>query len=327
VSVSFRNRIILSSGLAAPEEVTERALSPDSRVVLYGPGPDEPIHNAIELRLYGWNYPTPNEALVAGRLWRDHVLIAFAHFGIGVEIGSDDETAVIPEWGFGPPYFFVPPDLKMRDVPKLLIFPTDQEPQWSGLAGHPRSLLLLSAFMTGPIAWVTEHPCSLDRQQQLAYSLFHAALVQSKPEASNPEAAYILLVTAIEALLPPAQQLPGDIVTVIDTLKAKLDESDDVSEDIRNRVARLLDDDKYESISRRGRQLVRIHLGSERFGNNEKPQDYFMRSYGLRSELVHGNLDRPTFDELMAELPELRRFVLALLDQMVFGERMPMTWP
>src|ERR1700693_6503467 len=79
---SFRNRIILSSGLAAPEEITERALSPDGRVVLYGPGPEEPIHNASELRLYGWNYPTPNDALVAGRRWRGHVFIAFAHIGI-----------------------------------------------------------------------------------------------------------------------------------------------------------------------------------------------------------------------------------------------------
>jgi hypothetical protein len=195
----------------------------------------------------------------------------------------------------------------MRDIPKLLIFPTDQEPQWSGLAGHAQALLLLSAFMTGPIAWVTEHPYSLDRQQQLAYSLFHAALVQSKPEAINPEAAYILLITAIEALLPAAQQLSRDIVTVIDTLKAKLNESDDVNEAIRTRVAQLLDEDKYESISRRGKQLVRNNLGTERFGNNEKPHDYFRRSYDVRSGLVHGSLDRPTFDELTAELPELRK--------------------
>ena len=103
MTVSFRNRIILSSGLAAPEEVTERALRPDGRVVLYRPGPDKPIHNASELRVYGWNYPTPNDALVAGRLWRGHVSIAFAHLDIGVELGPEDERAVIPEYGCGPP--------------------------------------------------------------------------------------------------------------------------------------------------------------------------------------------------------------------------------
>jgi hypothetical protein len=124
----------------------------------------------------------------------------------------------------------------------------------------------------------------------------------------------------------PGGQLPGSIVGVIDTLKARLEELDDPLDDsIRDRVAKLLEDSKFEGIARRGRRLVSI-LGTERF-RDEKPRDYFMRMHDWRSALVHGNLDRPTYVELDAELRELRRFVLALFDQMVFGERMPTTWP
>ena len=226
-----------------------------------------------------------------------------------MELGPEDERAVIPEYGFGPPYFFRPPDQRMRDVPKLLIFQTDQEPQWSGLAADVQRLLLLDGFVTGPIAWVAEHPYSLDRQQQLAYSLFHASYFEN-----NEETRHILLVTAIEAMLPPKGQLPSSIVGVIDTLKARLEELDDpLNDNTRDRVAKLLEDSKFEGIARRGRRLVGI-LGTERF-SDDKPKDYFMRMYDWRSALVHGNLDRPTYVELDAELRELRRFVLALLDQ------------
>jgi hypothetical protein len=160
----------------------------------------------------------------------------------------------------------------------------------------------------------------LDRQQQLAYSLFHASYFED-----NEETRHILLVTAIEAMLPPKRKLPDNIVGVLDKLMARLDEIDPRVDNIRERLARILEESKFEGIARRGRSLVGV-LGTERF-SGEKPKDYFQRMYDWRGFLVHGNLDRPTYVELETELRELRRFVLALLDQMVFGERMPTTWP
>jgi hypothetical protein len=327
VTFSFRNRIILGSGFAALT-VTERALTLDGDVALYGPAPDETIHNASELRLYGRNFPTPNEALVAGRVWRDHISIALAHFGVGVELGPEDERAVIPEYGYGPPYFFPAPDQRMRDVPKLLVFETENEPPpWGGLEASVQGLVSFETFVTGPLAWVTTRaPYVLSRQQQLAYNLFHAALIKSKPEAMNPEVAYILLVTAIEALLPPREEVaPAEVVALIDAVKLKLEDMTPWDAGLLRDVAEMLEDDKFDPIGRRGRKFVKV-LGNERF-DSRKPASYFMRIYDVRSMLVHGNVNRPYFDELAADLPELSRFVLALLDQTIFGERMPTTWP
>jgi hypothetical protein len=118
-------------------------------------------------------------------------------------------------------------------------------------------------------------------------------------------------VTAIEALLPSREDEPRDIAEVIDALKAKLAAMPDIGEELRQDVVDALEDDKFDPIGRRGRQLVSC-LGTERFAD-KKPRDYFTRRYNIRSDLVHGSVDRLTEAELRKELPELRRFVLALL--------------
>lgn len=319
-TISFRNRIILTGALAADEGVTERTIGSDGNVVLYGPGPNEPIHNAREVRIYGWDYPTPNEALVAGRRWRGHLSIAFAHLGIGSELGPEDETAVIPQFAFGDPYFSTKPARRMRDIPKLLIFPTAGEPQWGGLAAEGSVLLSLDSFINGPIEWVLTHPYpDLNMQQRLAYGLFHASQFEQ-----NPEAAYILLVTAVEALLPTRQH-NQQVVPVVEALQHSLaDEMPQWAQDLRERVSRRLEEIKFDSVGRGVRMLAKA-LRPQRF-RDEKPDDYVTRIYDVRSNLVHGNLDRLTDDELYEELPELRRFVLALLDENIFHGPMPTVW-
>jgi hypothetical protein len=317
---SFRNRIILSEALDAPKDVTERALTSDGDIVLYGPDPNQPIDDAREVRLYGRNYTTPNDALQAGREWRAHISVAFAHVDIGIEIGPDDGTAIIDQYWAGPATYFAHEERTIRDIPKLLIFQTDQEPQFSGIPFGAQRLMPLDQFATGPVAWVLAHPYSLSTREQLAYRLFHASYFV----AENPEAAYILLVTAIEALLPPREEVASpELVAVIDELKRHLGGMT-VGDDLRGDVLGLLDDDKVDTIGRQGRQLVSV-LGTERF-DGKKPKNYFTRCYKVRSDLVHGNIDRPSDEELFEALPELRRFVLALLDETVFNERMPTIW-
>jgi hypothetical protein len=54
-------------------------------------------------------------------------------------------------------------------------------------------------------------------QQLLAYELVHAAYFDD-----NPETSFILLVTAIEALLLPPEEAPRDIAEVIAQLQQSL---------------------------------------------------------------------------------------------------------
>ena len=67
---AFRNRLIISGPLAAPDNNNRYMLSSDtdSEVVeLLGPQGEEPIAHAMELRLRGGGYDTREDAIEAGK--------------------------------------------------------------------------------------------------------------------------------------------------------------------------------------------------------------------------------------------------------------------
>lgn len=323
VTYSFRNRLVLSGGVDTrlPEQpigVTRVVLfdgGPDGVVELFGPGEGDAIRDALELRLRGRNFPTAEAADAAGRVWRNHLTIAFAHLLVGVRIGPVGSP---PHYGFGTPYY-QNPERRLRENPGLHVFKTDSEPGPSGGYAEGRVLQGLHGLVTYTLPWITRREYDLSPQHSLAYVLVHAAYFED-----NPETAFIVLVTAIEALLPAREDNPRDVAKVIDSLLDRLSEIIDIDPDLQRDVAQALEDDKFDSIGRRGRMLVSC-LGSERFAG-QKPKDYFTQRYQMRSELVHGSVNRPSDYQLEKELRELRRFVLALLGVQVFGERMPEQW-
>jgi hypothetical protein len=67
-------------------------------------------------------------------------------------------------------------------------------------------------------------------QHLLAYELVHAAYFDD-----NPETSFILLLTAIEALLPP-EEAPRDIAEVIAQLQQSLQKMTNIDDDLRQDV-------------------------------------------------------------------------------------------
>jgi hypothetical protein len=67
--------------------------------------------------------------------------------------------------------------------------------------------------------------------------------------------------------------------------------------------------------------LVKL-LGDDTF-DDKSPEEYFLDAYDTRNSLAHGNVDRPPAETLNEQVPELRRYLLALLDMDVFGKLMP----
>ncbi|ORW08249.1 hypothetical protein [Mycobacterium kyorinense] len=330
MTYSFHNRLVLSGAASAgllgepnPEtanvEVTSVVLANDGLdgvVELCGPAEGEPIQGALELRLTGRDFPTFEAAHKAGIAWRNHLTIAFAHYLVGIKIGSADEPV---HQGFGTPYYQSPTQRRLRDDPGLLVFETDKRTGSGGLFAEGYVMRGLHGLVSYALPWIISRNYELSSQQSLAYGLVHAAYFED-----NPETSFILLVTAIEALLPPREAAPHDIAEAIDALKQSLNEMTNIDDDLRQDVAEALEDDKFDPIGRRARQLVSC-LGTERFAG-QKPKDYFHGRYKVRSGLVHGSVDRLTEYQLSKEVPELRRFVLALLGVLVFGERMPEQW-
>lgn len=226
-------------------------------------------------------------------MWRGHLSIAFAHIDFGAEFGPGDERLTLPQYGRWSPFFDASEQLQTRDLLQLLVFVDDHEPTWSGLAADVKRLISLDAFESGPLAWDLSHEYGLTYQHNLAFALFHSSRFEI-----NPEAAYVLLITAIEVLLPDAEE-DGRISPTLDALTAKLyeDEFSDLESSVRERVEKILIDAKAETIGRRARELAKALLKNERY-DGDKPSQFITASYDVRSNLVHGNPSRLDDDEL-----------------------------
>ena len=264
----------------------------------------------------GSGYPTREEAIEAGRLWRDRFTVAFAHFDKGIEIGSD-KTPDVSDYSFGQPYFNYNQGREKRDTTKLFVFPTNKEPRWGGLAGEAVVAHAIERFVANPLAWVKARSgWELTDKQQLAYKFVHGSFFEE-----NPESAYILLFTGVEALIPKAFRV-DPVKNALRRLRQDLATMTELDESVRDSVDKLLEYKENESIRYRGRNWVQL-LGEERF-DTKTPEQYFLDAFVTRNQLAHGNVNRPSAEELQKEIPELRRYLLALLDTTVFSELMPL---
>ncbi|WP_396913199.1 hypothetical protein [Mycolicibacterium sp.] len=329
----FYNRLVLSGAVSAGllgdpnpdtglvDDVSSVVLAddgPNGIVELSGPADGKPLQAAMELRLIGRDFPTFESAYEAGCRWRNHLTIAFAHYLVGIKIGSADDPTEPLEPGYGSPYYQVPAPRVLRDEPGLFVAGTGKQFGRMGSWAEGYVMQGVHGLVTYTIPWITSRHYELSPQRLLAYSLVHATYFDD-----NPETTFILLVTAIEALLPPREDNPKEVAGILAALQTAL-AAMEVEENLRKSIAGVLEDKKYDTIVSRGKRLVAC-LGTERFGG-QKPKDYFYDRYDERSRLVHPGSVRLTQAELRERLPELRRFVLALLGVQVFGERMPELW-
>ena len=317
---SFRNRIIVSQPLTGPPDDPSRCVLSDSELVeILGPQDDKTITKAMELRLRGSGYPSRKAAIEAGKLWRDRLTIAFAHYDRGIEIGSD-ETPDIPHSSPGRTYFVSGKDKIMRDSPKLVVFRPDNEPDsgdWQIKFGGPP--YAIEGLINNPLAWVKQRTVrtgwKLNDKQQLAYKFIHGSFFEA-----NVESVYILLFTGVEALIPERFRVDS-YIKALEGLRSNL-AATELDESVKDSVDKLLEYKENESIRYRGRNFVKI-LGDKLFAD-KTPEKYFLEAYDTRNKLVHANINRPTAESLQKQIPELRRYLLALLDMTVFGEFMPL---
>jgi hypothetical protein len=314
---SFRNRMILSAEVASPYDINRVVLSDDGEelVEVLGPQGDENLWNAMELRLRGTGYPTRGAAISAGRLWRDRLTIAFAHVDRGIELGPDD-TPDLPHYSYGRPHFVGHKGRKMRDAPKLVVFPSDNEPDWGSFYADFDHPYAIEGIINTQLAWLAQNTdWELTDKQKLAYKFVHGSLFES-----NAESVYILLFTGVEALIPKGFRAQH-IIDALERLRFSLATMTDLDESAKDSLDNLLEYKENESIRYRGRNFVKI-LGDDLF-DGKTPDKYFRDAYETRNKLAHANIARPSVDSLKEQIPELRRFLLALLDMTVFGELMP----
>jgi hypothetical protein len=75
---------------------------------------------------------------------------------------------------------------------------------------------------------------------------------------------------------------------------------------------------RRESINQAGKRFTAERLGGRVYGDRTAP-DFFSYCYQMRSNLVHGNLPVPTFEEVGGVAATLEVFVSDLLTGPVLG--------
>jgi Apea-like HEPN len=329
VPYSFRNRFRLQEGDLLDADVPEIKLADsidDGLVILRAPEREmgvgvrgAPISQAGELVVQGSGYPDLDSAVAAGRNWRQYLTVALAREGKGVFFGPDDR--VIPTEiqydDHEPPMLLQTMGVKMgdriiMDSYQLMVFPTQPAAKFiNSLEGTPAANISdwLERFEKKISDAREREKNPWNRQKAIAYRLVHLALADS-----NSETRHIQLVTAIEMLLKK-QNRPKPILDALKILLTEAKKWPDSQNDVKTRIAQILNGNKEESIRRAGSEQVAAILGGTYA--DKSAETFFEHVYDMRSGLVHRERPkkpRPKIDDIRKVQSELLRFTLDLLD-------------
>ncbi|MBF6172544.1 HEPN domain-containing protein [Nocardia blacklockiae] len=279
------------------------------------------IDELSDLAVQGIGYDSVDDAICAGRRWKRYLLKVFARQIIAVDFGEDD-SPVFSEGFIVSAYVPFPfgeisiseGDRLIVDSDQLQVFRTEPFPKFINSTAGAKVAVGIRQFETLLRDIRRSDVTTWSVKRDLAYRLVHDALWDE-----NPEVRYILLVTAVEALLV-GRTVEPDILAGLDRLKRLVKAWTDGEPSVKKRLLDLLREDKRESISKLATEKAEILDGE--YGGME-PVAYFKDAYNIRSNLVHGNTKRPSYGELRARDSELLRFVLDLLDADEAGKERP----
>ncbi|MGV0809883.1 hypothetical protein [Mycolicibacterium setense] len=308
---SFRNLFRIRGnklGIPSPTRLLEPT-DPGESIFLASPtGAD--IKEDFDVVLAGSGYASFGDAVNAGRRWRQIMQATFAREGTSCEFGDDNDANLSPPHETVNHHIGMFPDLSSTDTVYedrigLLVFRAFPLPKFMFAYGGtpivsvspPSSDLISNARQRDSGDWSDE--------LRLAYKLVHSALADS-----NQETRFILMVTAVEALIPYRKKEPH-LTELLEALRLIAERMQSFDETTRKTVDGLLKNSQYQSIRKYGLMLA-IRLDGDYGGMAAKK--YFDEAYNTRSDLAHGNLTRLGEEALREQFPELKRFVLDILE-------------
>ena len=283
--------------------------SENASIALKNLTPDQPIKDAEQLALSGRGYSSSHEAIEAGQKYQLALMVALARVRVGADFGERAAKGVYTEHGLK----WLEQQIGHRVLNSahgLMVFATDPKPRFAATSAKMVRGTNADAFQILLLEAIAKRP-SLSDREQLAFSLFNASFFQ--PSADSR---FILLVMAIEALIEPTQRSPEarehaeQLISQTQLAKLPSAERDSMLGSLRWLL--------QESINQAGKRLVAARLGDREY--DEMPASkFFSHAYQLRSNLVHGNLPYPTFEQIGSICGPLEVFVSDLLTSPVLG--------
>jgi hypothetical protein len=284
-------------------------------VVLKSAESEKSIAEAKHLALIAKSYESEQQATAAGEWWKAVLQTAFARVLVGADFGArGGPTSTITE--AGKPWFReqfgVPADQPIVDDDMgVTVFECEPWPRFA------RSEVAIQVGRSAErvseaIAVAARLGVTMPTRDELAYELFSASFSQDVADGR-----FIMLVMAIEALIEAVPRAP-DVVAHVDGLIRATNESS-LPKGERDSIVGTLRWARQESIKQAGRRVVQERLGDRTY-ERQPAATFFSRCYAIRSDLVHGNLPRPSWAEVNALTVPLERFVSELLSPELLDE-------
>lgn len=312
MSYSFRIRFIRSPTDTIQTDAFKLQVPvPDENVsiALKNLASGEPIKDAEQLVLSGHGYSSSQEAIEAGQQYQLALMVALARVRVGADFGQRAARGVYTEHGLK----WLEQQVGNRvlnSVHGLMVFATDPKPRFAAASTKMVRGTNADAFQALLLEAIAKRPILSDREQ-LSFSLFNASFFQPSVDSR-----FILLVMAVEALIEPtprSNEARAHVEQLItQTQGAKLPSTE------RDSMIGSLQWLLQESINQAGKRLVTDRLGDREY-NDMQACKFFSHAYQLRSNLVHGKLPYPTFEEIGNICGTLEVFVSDLLTSQALG--------
>lgn len=312
MAYSFRIRFNRSPTDTIQSDENQLSVSvADTRVsiVLSARQDDLPIQDSDQLVLVGSGYQTESEASAAGSGLQNALMVALARVRVGADFGHRAAKGMFTIHGLK----WVEEQIGNRvlnNIHGLMVFQSDPKPRFASSNAQMTRGASPETFMSAFAKAISLQP-QISERDLLAYTLFNASFFQ--PTADSR---FLLLVMSIEALIEPALRSSGaqnHVESLIEQTK-----SSPLSGGERNSILGSLRWLLRESISQAGKRLATERLGTRVYGDRTAPE-FFTHCYQMRSNLVHGNLPVPTFEEVGGVAATLEVFVSDLLTGPILG--------
>jgi len=319
MSFSFRLRVNRSPSTTIQTDAASIDIpSPGSGVTLkfrsVDTNKDCSLRDAKQWALVGTGYGTEEAAMTNGERLQDALRLVFVKNGLGVDFGERSPTSALTQYG-QTYYGEMLGKRVLNSAHGLMVYASEPTPVFmetsvqatAGKNYEKFQLDLLDAISRSPI---------LQAEERVSASLFGASLFETRVDSR-----FILLVMAIEVLIRPKPKSATAIALVNEFLeRVSASNIDDIeAASLRGSLNFLL----QESISQAGKRIALEELKTKTYLSMSADK-FFSRVYGMRSNLVHGNMPIPSYQDISGVVGETERFTSHLLTSLV-ESRKPMT--
>lgn len=267
------------------------------------------ILDSNQLTVVGSGFNSLQEAEAEGLKVKRALTIALARVRVGADFGDRAANGAFTEHGLK----FLEQRISQRvlnNVHGLMVFETLPEPIFASANARMTRRTTPESFLSA-YAKSLENSPAISQREELSFTLFNASFFQQTAESR-----FLLLMMAIEALIE--RKLRADECRAhVDSLIHQTKGSNLPSHEKESMLG-TLKSLCSESITQAGKRIVTERVGSRTY--NEKSADaYFTYCYKMRSNLVHGNPQMPSCEEIGGMAATLEVFVSDLLTVPVLG--------